>query len=177
MSSKAGGARDRLALAMVTYFCPRCGTTRPPKEVICGYCGFDIRAFEEASYDEKLLVALFHPEPETSERAAFLLGVRKSPGAAHALERRYHDTGDAFLQRQVVAALDRIGGPEAKRVLADAATHYSMIVRAEALRRLIRRGGPEGDVAAAAARADPSAHVRLMAFKPPLRSDAVIDGV
>jgi HEAT repeat protein len=102
--------------------------------VICGYCRFDIRGFEEASFDDKLLVALFHPEPETSERAAFLLGVRKPPGAAEALERRYHDTDDAFIQREAVAALDRIGGPEAERVLADAAQHYSMIVRAEATR-------------------------------------------
>lgn len=163
-------------MAVVTYLCPQCGTTRPPKEVICGYCGFDIRAFEAAPFDDKLLIALFHPEPETSERAAFLLGVRKPPGAAAALERRYHDTGDAFIQREVVAALDRIGGPEADRVLADAVGHYSIIVRAEALRRLIRRGGPEGEAAAAAAHADPSAHVRLMAFKPPLRNDAIVDG-
>lgn len=152
-------------VAVVTYLCPACGTTRLPKEVICAQCGFDIRWFDNASYDEKLLVALFHPEPETSERAAFLLGIRQAPGAAAALERRYHDTGDAFIQREIVAAVDRIGGPEAERVLDDASRHYSMIVRAEALRRLIRRGGPAGSAAAEAARSDPSAHVRMMAFR------------
>jgi HEAT repeat protein len=151
---------------VVTYLCPNCGTTRLPREVVCAQCGFDIRAFEDASFDQKLLIALFHPEPETAVRAAFLLGLRQPPEAAAALERRYHDTGDPFLQREIVAALDRIGGPEAARVLDEAQRHYSMIVRAEALRRLIRRGGPAGEAAAAAARADPSAHVRLTAFRP-----------
>lgn len=159
-------ASDSAPRTVVTYLCPNCGTTRLPREVVCAQCGFDIRAFENASFDQKLLVALFHPEPETAVRAAFLLGLRRPPEAAAALERRYHDTGDPFLQREIVAALDRIGGPEAARVLEDAQRHYSMIVRAEALRRLIRRGGPAGEAAAAAARADPSAHVRLMAFRP-----------
>ena len=71
-----GVVAHRLARAVVTYLCPKCGTTRPPDEVTCAFCGFDIRAFENATFDEKLMVALFHPEPETSERAAFLLGVR-----------------------------------------------------------------------------------------------------
>lgn len=150
---------------MVTYLCPSCGTTRLPKEVVCGYCGFDIRAFEDASFDDKLLVALFHPEPETSERAAFLLGVRKPLGAAEALERRYHDTADPFLQRAIVTAIDLIGGPVADRVVDDGSRHYSIIVRAEALRRLIRRGGAVGEAAAASARTDSSPHVRLAAFE------------
>ena len=162
-----GVAAHGVARAVVTYLCPHCGTTRPPDEVVCAYCGFDIRAFEEASFDEKLLVALFHPEPETSQRAAFLLGVRRSPGAAEALERRYHDTGDPFILRAVVAALARLGGPIADRVLEDAKAHYFIVVRAEALRRLILRGGAAGDAAAVAARADTSAYVRQMAFRPP----------
>lgn len=162
-----GVAAHRLAGTVVTYLCPKCGTTRPLDEVVCGYCGFDIRAFENASFDEKLLVALFHPEPETSERAAFLLGVRGPTGAADALERRYHDTGDPFILRAVVAALARIGGPAADRVLEDARAHYFIVVRAEALRRLILRGGDVGSAAAEAARTDPSAYVRQMAFRPP----------
>lgn len=152
---------------MVTFLCPRCGTTRPPTEAVCGSCGFDLRAFEDASFDQKLLVALFHPEPETTERAAFLLGVRRSPGAAEALERRYHGTHDPFIQRAVVAALGRVGGEAADRVLQEARAHESVLVRAEALRRLILQGGAAGEQAAREARADASAHVRRMAFRPP----------
>lgn len=151
---------------VVTHLCPNCGTTRLPQEIVCALCGFDIRSFESAPFDAKLLVALFHREPETAERAAFLLGVRRTPGASEALARRYRETNDPFLQRAIVIALDRIGGTVADRVLDDARRHASMVVRAEALRRLIRRGGAAGEAAAAAARADPSAHVRLMAFKP-----------
>jgi hypothetical protein len=130
-------------------------------------CGFDVGGFDESTFDRKLLVALFHPEPETCERAALLLGIQRPPGAAEGLERRYRDTGDPFLQRQIVLALDRIGGDVAERVLADARVHRSMIVRAEALRCLIARGGPAGRGAALAAKADPSAHVRWTAFRPP----------
>jgi len=156
-----------VAVVTVTYLCPRCGTTRLPFEIVCANCRYDIRNFDESSFDEKLLVALFHPEPETSERAAFLLGVRKPPGAAAALERRYHESGDPFLQRTVVGALALIGGPEADRVLADAKGHYAVLVRAEALRRLILRGGEIGAEAGATARADASPYVREMALRPP----------
>lgn len=152
---------------MVTYVCPKCGTTRSPDEVVCGSCGYDLRAFEKAPYDDKLLVALFHPEPETTERAAHLLGVRRPPRAAAALERRYRSTGDPFILMAVVAAIANVGGPEAERVLMDARVHDSMLVRAEALRRLILRGGEAGEAAAAIARADPSRYVREMAFRPP----------
>ncbi len=115
----------------MTFVCPRCGATRPPEEPVCGRCGFDIAAFESASYDDKLLIALFHPEPETSARAAYLLGFRRPPGAAEALERRYHGTDDPYLQREIVLALGRMGGAVAERVLADAKANRSAIVRAE----------------------------------------------
>ena len=144
--------------------------------MICAFCGFDIRSLPSGRFDDQLLGAIFLPEPEVVEEAAFLLGIRRPPGAGRALERRYHETGNPFVQREIVIAADRVGGPEADRILADARTHYSVVVRGEALRRLVRRGGEVGDEAAAAARADPSPHVRLMAFRPPTRSELLASG-
>lgn len=115
---------------MVTFVCPRCGGTCPPAEPVRGTCGFDLAAFAAAPYEGKLRIALYHPEPETARRAAWLLGVRGRPGAAEALERRYRDSRDPYLQRDSVTALARLGGPAAERVLADASGHPSIIVRA-----------------------------------------------
>ena len=161
---------------VVTALCPRCQTTRRPREVICAYCGFDIRDLVSPRFDDQVLGALFLGDPEVMEEAAFLLGLRRPPGAGPALERRYRETGNPFVQREIVIAIDQVGGREADRVLADARTHYSVVVRGEALRRLVRRGGQEGEEAAAAARADPSPHVRLMAFRPPTSSEILASG-
>lgn len=117
---------------MVTFVCPECGRTVPPAAAVCPRCGFDLAAFEAAPYGDKLLVALWHPEPDTAERAAHILGIVKPAGAADALERRYRATSDPYLQREIVRALARLGGPAAERVLTDARAHRSVIVRSGA---------------------------------------------
>lgn len=133
---------------------------------MCAYCDYDVRVHRDAGFDQDLLRDLDDPEPETAVRAAFLLGVRRAAGAAEALERCYERTVDPFLQREVVAALDRVGGPIAERLMTRASTSPRVVVRAEALRRLIRNGGSCGEGALIAARSDASPFVRLAALRP-----------
>lgn len=44
----------------------------------CPCCGADLRDFTGKSYEEKLILALRHPEPTIPIRAAMILGELKS---------------------------------------------------------------------------------------------------
>jgi HEAT repeat protein len=122
------------------HLCPRCGAIRTPRDASCPDCGFDLAAFDRAPFDEKLLMALFHPESQTALRAAVLLGRRQPPEAAVALERRYRESDDPYLQRAIVEALVCIGGEPAARIVRAASRHPSVIVRQAAQRCRPRRG-------------------------------------
>lgn len=67
---------------MVTRFCTRCWARNREDERICACCGAPLIGPETNSvpYTEKLVAALRHPEPETRERAATLLGTIGEPG-------------------------------------------------------------------------------------------------
>lgn len=67
---------------MLTRFCTRCWASNREDERTCMRCGAPLTRPEDngVPYTEKLLTALRHPEPETKERAATLLGVIGEPG-------------------------------------------------------------------------------------------------
>lgn len=146
------------------YLCPACHTTRLLREVRCGYCGFDIRACADSGFDRQVIRALSDPEPETAVRAAFLLGIRHPPDAIDLLIPAYHSSRDLFVRRQALASIDMIGGDAAAALLQEAARDDHIVLRAEALGRLIVHEGPDGP-AASAARSDPSVYVRWMAHR------------
>jgi len=128
-----------LVAATVIHVCPRCGAIRTPRDASCPDCGFDLAGFDRAPFDEKLIVALFHPEPQTARRLAATYQLAGQPEAAAALERRYSESDDPYLQRAIVEALVRIGGEPAERILRMASRHPSVIVRQAAQRCRPRR--------------------------------------
>jgi HEAT repeat protein len=69
---------------------------------------------EGASYTERLIAALSHPEPETPLRAATILGMRRDRAAVPHLIRKAENTPDIYLAMACLEALARIGGPAAR---------------------------------------------------------------
>lgn len=92
----------------ITYFCPSCwnevGTA-----TTCPDCGADLRAFSGQSYEEKLILALRHPEPTVPIRAAAILGELRSRTAVEPLIDIATSSKDPYIQEAAVDALRDIG--------------------------------------------------------------------
>ena len=76
----------------VKLFCTDCWSEVRVDDVVCPSCGSDVTLFNDLSYEEKLIKALMHFEPQTAIRAAEILAMRKSEAGAQAI-------ADAFANR------------------------------------------------------------------------------
>ncbi len=119
----------------VTYFCPSCwsevGTV-----ATCPNCGADLRAFSGKSYEEKLILALRHPEPTVPIRAATILGELGSQAAVEPLIDIATTVDDPYIQEAAVEALGRIGNIRAVPCLDHLSREGAVRVRAAAERAL-----------------------------------------
>ena len=134
---------------MVTRFCTRCWASNREDESVCVHCGAQLARPEDNGlpYTEKLLAALRHPEPETRERAATLLGVFGESGdlrivraLAQALEvdPRRGSMRDIGLQEAACKSLGTLGACEATSVLFRLALdeHTALLVSLSAVESL-----------------------------------------
>jgi hypothetical protein len=148
---------------MTTFFCPSCWETVEPDAKTCPHCHSDLSRFDQRELGAKLIGALRHPEPMTRQRAAFLLGERHERAAVAALGDLLRSSTEPFLVSEIATALGKIGGEEAKQLLAGALEHPAFVVREAALLALARLGGPTAAAALEHAAADPSPSVRRLA--------------
>lgn len=113
---------------MLTRFCTRCWASNREDDSVCARCGAPLTRPEDngVPYTEKLLIALRHPEPETRERAATLLGVIGEPGdprivraliQALEVDPRGGSVRDIGLQEAACKSLGSLGACEASGVL------------------------------------------------------------
>jgi HEAT repeat protein len=123
---------------LVTFFCPSCWEEIPEGVTTCPSCGGDIAAADRVAFREKLRRALWHPEPSTARRAAWILGEQGDDGSVEVLLRRYRDGADPYLGREIAEALAAIGGRRARRALDSMLDDRSAIVR-RAVRMLLER--------------------------------------
>lgn len=113
---------------MVTRFCTRCWASNREDDSVCVRCGVPLTRPEDngVPYTEKLLTALRHPEPETRERVATLLGVIGEPGdqrivraliRALEVDPRNGSMRDLGLREAACKSLGTLGACEATSVL------------------------------------------------------------
>lgn len=114
---------------MSVFFCPACWGEVPQSAHRCPACGADLEAFDKASFEDKLLRALWHPEPLTARRAAELLRRLGARRAVPELLERYRSGVDPYLAADIARALVAIGGKEARIALTVIAKDPSIIVR------------------------------------------------
>lgn len=121
---------------MTKFLCPSCLAFLDEDLPICPRCGGEIQSTWKAlSRLDKLTWALGHPEAETRQRAAWLLGEERDPNAIEALEKVAATSDEPYLAREAVRALARIG-PSARNVLSALRDHPALMVRSEARRVL-----------------------------------------
>jgi HEAT repeat protein len=92
----------------MTHFCPNCWKEIPRTSECCPYCNADLTTLDGASFQEKLIRALRHPEPETRMRAVEILGELKSPEARTPLRELLKLADDPFLIGGIIKALAAI---------------------------------------------------------------------
>ena len=96
----------------LTHFCPSCWS-EIGTDPVCLVCGTGVRDLSGDSYEEKLLRALYHPEPTVPVRAATILGELGSSAAVEPLIELAATTSDLYLQEAALVALGRIGDARA----------------------------------------------------------------
>jgi quinoprotein glucose dehydrogenase len=103
---------------------------------ICPVCGADLQDFSSKSYEEKLIIALQHPEPTVPIRAATILGELRSNAAVEPLIDVAISVDDPYIQEAAVVALGRIGDVRAISCLDLLSREGAVRVRAAAERTL-----------------------------------------
>lgn len=103
---------------------------------ICPHCGYAISEYESLSYEKKLICALKHPVRENRMTAVQILGELRSHMALPAFTSILEKEEDFYVIREIIQALNKIGGEESKELLRRLKTHKSKLVRKTACRTL-----------------------------------------
>lgn len=134
---------------MLQYYCPNCWRELDGGEEHCPACGYDLRAFENLPYPEKLIRALYHPIPERRVMAAQILGelryVQALPVFEHLVETLQGEAYDFYLLQAVLLAAARMPDPRRWRVLQKAAHHPAALVASLARRLLAESNHRESE--------------------------------
>lgn len=118
---------------MLTFFCPNCWHRLTEADKTCPQCGSTLDAFDQSSFEDKLIAALNHPIPENRQMAAQILGRLGCERALPAFEALAADPDqDYFFLREVLVAAARIPAPASMKVLCIALDHPSGLVQREA---------------------------------------------
>ncbi len=131
---------------MTTFFCPSCWAEIGEREDPCPRCGCQVaERLDGASYTERLIAALSHPEPETPLRAATILGMRRDHDAVFHLVRTAESTKDPYLAMACLEALARIGGRAAWEAVRTRCQDPRVLVSRRAQELLAGFGGGGAD--------------------------------
>jgi HEAT repeat protein len=118
---------------MLTYYCPSCWSELREDLAECPNCGFDVAAYKQAPYEEKLLRAAFHPIPSIRAMAISILGRIGSAQAVPILERIVREEKqDIYVLLEAVQALARIEDPAGENMLLAATQHPFPVVQRRA---------------------------------------------
>lgn len=118
---------------MTTFFCPHCWKEIDKNDKLCPYCAYDISTYSELDFEDKLIIALNHPERDTVKRAVWILGKIKSEKAIQHLIHTFEKADDPYLQREIIKSLKQIGTKEAMDYIKQAISSNSVIVKRAAL--------------------------------------------
>ncbi len=95
-------------------FCTECWREVREEDTVCPSCGSSLSAFNNLTYDEKLMKALMHFEPQTAMRAAEILATRRSRPGADAIANAFVNRVDLdpIMARAFIKAIAHILGED-----------------------------------------------------------------
>jgi len=128
------------------FFCSACWNEIAPDTKVCPFCGADIEALDASSFDEKVIRAFHHPDPQTVRRAVFISGEKQIPQALQPLVELLANSHDPYLQEEIIKALCHYNDPSLIGLLQTySRAPYSFIVRKiadECINKLLNKKPP-----------------------------------
>ncbi|MBF2076233.1 MAG: HEAT repeat domain-containing protein [Synechococcales cyanobacterium C42_A2020_086] len=123
------------------YYCPACFAEISKEAFVCPACGVNIQQWEKehASYAERLIHALKHPNPEARMGSIITLGNRKDVKAAIPLaECAFDHPIDVWQDMEIIRALRKLpNSPEKETALRMLLKHPGRVIREEAEASLV----------------------------------------
>lgn len=116
------------------YYCPHCWREVKAQTGICPFCRGNITMAAHRSFDDKLIAALHHPEPQTPLRVSAILGKRKTAAALPALRARLTEElkkskPDPYLAATLIKTIYTLGGLSVAELRSYTARNYPLSVR------------------------------------------------
>jgi HEAT repeat protein len=145
---------------MITY-CTKCWTQNSSDATTCRNCGAALEPIA-GDYTEKLLAALYHPEPGTVQMAAWVLGELRETKAVPALTELLRQSDEPGAIEAAVEALGKIGPTSAVSVLANS-SRWPLRVRIKVAEALGSIGEVKTEKALLTLLQDPSSLVKSLA--------------
>ena len=149
-------------------YCTKCWQENPATNRKCLRCGASLET-NSASYLVKLIRALGHPEPQTVQRAAWILGELGDHAAVEPLIALLQNSSEMGALESCTEALGKIGDKRAVNILFSLVTSSYLPVRLIAVDALKKIGTPSALAALTKASTDTSGVVSSYA-KQALRS-------
>ncbi|HTY16017.1 MAG TPA: HEAT repeat domain-containing protein [Methanoregulaceae archaeon] len=115
----------------VILYCPICWYHTGELYETCPGYGHSRISQEVETYEEKLIRALSHPVREQRMIAIGILGSIRYIPAVPVFDRIVRNEEDAYVVREVIRALKKIGTPECTAILFSLQDHTSVVVKQE----------------------------------------------
>jgi HEAT repeat protein len=96
------------------FYCTNCWKEINKDILTCPYCGADQNELMNATFNDKLIKALNHPEPQTQIRAANILAHLKMKESVPHLLNKLENEKDPYIIKAIVLALIKIDLRRAK---------------------------------------------------------------
>lgn len=116
-------------MGKLTWFCPRCWLEVEADATICPRCGYDLQAYEQLPFEDKLILALGSPIEDSRIVATQLLARLRSRAAVPAFARLIETESSVYVLCEVARALAVIDHPQARALLARLSAHESILVQ------------------------------------------------
>ncbi|MCW4573618.1 HEAT repeat-containing protein [Venenivibrio stagnispumantis] len=129
---------------MITYFCPACWNVISQDDIICPYCGYDLRDFQQMPYERKLLMGLNHPVTEMKLNVLHVIGMKNLKEAIPYIENMINKETNPVVLMQIVDTLAMMSHPEALELLHKLTMHRYPTVSSkakQALKKLLKLRG------------------------------------
>lgn len=119
----------------MTCYCPSCWREVKVSTQVCPFCRQNIAIATLRSFEDKLISALHHPEPQTPIRVAAILQRRKTVAAVPALRARLTEEltktkPDPYLLAALIKSIYVLGGLSDVELQSFATAQFPVRVRA-----------------------------------------------